>query len=582
MHPAEGGAAGVVHDWDRDRPLLEISDLDITFSTSGGDVPAVRGANLTVYPGQTVAIVGESGSGKTTTAMAVAGLLASNGRVSSGSISFQDEDISRASGKRIRQLRGDEIGMVPQDPMSNLNPLWKIGFQVKEGLTANKVAKGKEADRRVVELLEEAGLPDAQRRAKQYPHEFSGGMRQRALIAMGLAARPSLLIADEPTSALDVTVQRQILDHLDVLTGQLGVAVLLITHDLGLAAERAQHVVVMYRGRVVESGPALEILQNPQHPYTKRLISAAPSLASQRLTSRSERAEVREQAPERTTGDAAAERGNGEVDEDAVIQVQDLTKVFDIRGSVPWRSTPFTAVDSVSFDLKRGTTTAIVGESGSGKSTVAQMVLKLLQPTSGRVLFEGKDITTYQGAELKNLRRRLQPVFQNPYGSIDPTYSIFRTVEEPLRLHGVTKHAEREARVRQLLDQVSLPAATMQRYPNELSGGQRQRIAVARALALRPEVLVLDEAVSALDVLVQDQVLQLLSDLQAELDLSYIFITHDLAVVRQIADDVMVMDHGKVVEHARTEQVFTDPQQEYTRRLLEAIPGRGITLGAEG
>ncbi|MDN5685116.1 MAG: ABC transporter ATP-binding protein [Brachybacterium sp.] len=571
VHPAEGGAAGAVHEWAQDRPLLEISDLDITFTTSGGDVPAVRGANLTVYSGQTVAIVGESGSGKTTTAMAVAGLLASNGRVSSGRISFQDEEVSKASGKRIRQLRGDEIGMVPQDPMSNLNPLWKIGFQIKEALTANKVAQGKAADRRVVELLEEAGLPDAERRAKQYPHEFSGGMRQRALIAMGLAARPSLLIADEPTSALDVTVQRQILDHLDTLTGQLGVAVLLITHDLGLAAERAQHVVVMYRGRVVESGPALEILQNPQHPYTKRLISAAPSLASQRLISGSDRAELREQAPQ---------EDGGEVDPDLMIQVQDLSKVFDIRGSVPWKSTPFTAVDAVSFDLERGTTTAIVGESGSGKSTVAQMVLKLLEPTSGRVLFEGKDITTYQGAELKELRRRLQPVFQNPYGSIDPTYSIFRTIEEPLRLHGVTKHSEREARVRQLLDQVSLPAATMQRYPNELSGGQRQRVAVARALALRPDVLVLDEAVSALDVLVQDQVLQLLGDLQDELDLSYIFITHDLAVVRQIADDVMVMEHGKVVEHARTEQVFTDPQQEYTRRLLEAIPGRGITLGA--
>ncbi|GAA1484548.1 dipeptide ABC transporter ATP-binding protein [Brachybacterium fresconis] len=603
IHPAEGGAAGAVHEWAQDRPLLEISDLDITFTTSGGDVPAVRGANLTVYAGQTVAIVGESGSGKTTTAMAVAGLLASNGRVSSGSISFQDEDVSKASGKRIRQLRGDEIGMVPQDPMSNLNPLWKIGFQIKEALTANKVAKGKEADRRVVELLEEAGLPDAERRAKQYPHEFSGGMRQRALIAMGLAARPSLLIADEPTSALDVTVQRQILDHLDTLTGQLGVAVLLITHDLGLAAERAQHVVVMYRGRVVESGPALEILQNPQHPYTRRLISAAPSLASQRLISGSDRAEVRERTPRREDGGAPAEQaapgehgareqgapeheapefGYGDVDPDLMIQVQDLSKVFDIRGSVPWKSTPFTAVDSVSFDLERGTTTAIVGESGSGKSTVAQMVLKLLEPTSGRVLFEGKDITTYQGAELKQLRRRLQPVFQNPYGSIDPTYSIFRTIEEPLRLHGVTKHSEREARVRQLLDQVSLPAATMQRYPNELSGGQRQRVAVARALALRPDVLVLDEAVSALDVLVQDQVLKLLGDLQDELDLSYIFITHDLAVVRQIADDVMVMEHGKVVEHARTEQVFTDPQQEYTRRLLEAIPGRGITLGAGG
>ncbi len=571
IRATEGGDAGAVHDLDPNRPLLEVEDLDITFTTSGGEVPAVRGANLTVYPGQTVAIVGESGSGKTTTAMAVAGLLASNGRVSGGSIVFQDEDIAKASGKRIRQLRGDEIGMVPQDPMSNLNPLWKIGFQIKESLTANRVAKGKAADTRVVELLEEAGLPDAARRAKQYPHEFSGGMRQRALIAMGLAARPSLLIADEPTSALDVTVQRQILDHLDVLTGQLGIAVLLITHDLGLAAERAQHLVVMYRGQVVESGPALEILQNPQHPYTQRLISAAPSLSSQRMVS-----SVRSRS-EDTAGDEQDARTED------VIVAENLTRVFDIRGGAPWvKAAPFTAVDDVSFTLERGTTLGIVGESGSGKSTVAQMVLGLLPPTSGRILFEGEDIATKSPKEMFALRRRMQPVFQNPYGSIDPTYSIFRTIEEPLRLHGMVSRAQRETRVRELLDQVALPAATMQRYPNELSGGQRQRIAVARALALRPEVLVLDEAVSALDVLVQDQVLALLNDLQAELDLSYVFITHDLAVVRQIADRTMVMETGRVVEHGTTEDVFRDPQQEYTRRLLDAIPGGSIPLAGSG
>ncbi|WP_394214469.1 ABC transporter ATP-binding protein [Brachybacterium vulturis] len=575
VHATAGGTSGAVHEWDPDRPLLEVKDLDITFTTSSGDVPAVRGANLTVYPGQTVAIVGESGSGKTTTAMSVAGLLASNGRVSGGSIVFQDEDVSKASGKRIRQLRGDEIGMVPQDPMSNLNPLWKIGFQIKESLTANKVATGKAADKRVVELLEEAGLPDAARRAKQYPHEFSGGMRQRALIAMGLAARPSLLIADEPTSALDVTVQRQILDHLDVLTGQLGIAVLLITHDLGLAAERAQHLVVMYRGQVVESGPALEILQNPQHPYTQRLIAAAPSLSSQRMVSSYDSRGEEPAGAEQSAATAART--------DDVIVAENLTRVFDIRGGAPWvKAAPFTAVDDVSFTLKRGTTLGIVGESGSGKSTVAQMLLGLLPPTSGRILFEGQDIGAKTTREMFALRRRMQPVFQNPYGSIDPTYSIFRTIEEPLRLHGTASRGEREARVRELLDQVSLPAATMQRYPNELSGGQRQRIAVARALALRPEVLVLDEAVSALDVLVQDQVLALLNDLQAELDLSYVFITHDLAVVRQIADRTMVMETGRVVEQGATEDVFRDPQQEYTRRLLDAIPGGSIPLAGSG
>ncbi|MGP9842638.1 ABC transporter ATP-binding protein [Brachybacterium sp. 107] len=562
-------------------PLLEISDLEITFGTTNGEVRAVRGASLSVYPGETVAIVGESGSGKSTTAMSIARLLPKNGSITGGSIRFGGRDITSVPTRDILALRGSEIGLVPQDPMSNLNPMWKVGAQITEALAANGVARGAKARARSVELLEEAGLPDAARRANQYPHEFSGGMKQRALIAMGLAARPKLLIADEPTSALDVTVQQQILDHLDTLTEELGVAVLLITHDLGLAAERAQHLVVMYKGQIVESGPAIELLQNPQHPYTKRLIAAAPSLASRRLvsgsgTTRAAAASARaESAGPESVG---PEFGYGELDEDAVIQVQDLTKEFPIRGNVPWRTTPFTAVDKVSFSIARGTTTAIVGESGSGKSTVAQMVLKLLEPTSGRVLFEGKDVTTYKGKELKSLRRRVQPIFQNPYGTLDPMYSIYNTIEEPLRLHGVGDAKSREAKVRDLLDKVALPAEMMRRYPNELSGGQRQRIAIARALALDPEVVICDEAVSALDVLVQSQVLELLNDLQSELGLSYLFITHDLAVVRQIADNTLVMEKGKVVEQGTTDEVFHAPQQDYTKRLLAAIPGGSIPL----
>ncbi|MGP5258415.1 dipeptide ABC transporter ATP-binding protein [Brachybacterium paraconglomeratum] len=574
------------------QPLLEIKDLEITFTTSNGPVKGVRSANLEVYPGETVAIVGESGSGKSTTAMAIAHLLAENGSITGGQILFEGRDITHVSEKEIRVLRGDQVGLVPQDPMSNLNPMWKVGAQIRETLAANGIAKGAEARKRTVQLLEEAGLSDAERRAEQFPHEFSGGMKQRALIAMGLAARPKLLVADEPTSALDVTVQQQILDHLDHLTGELGVAVLLITHDLGLAAERARHLVVMYKGQVVESGPALQLLQDPQHPYTKRLISAAPSLASRRLVSSSQRAEIREQAQEnapvhaedRLTSPApvsdtmAPEFGYAEPDTDAVIEVQSLTKSFPIRGKVPWRSTPFLAVDDVSFALRRGTTTAIVGESGSGKSTVAQMVLKLLEPTSGRVLFEGEDVADLRGGRLKALRRRVQPIFQNPYGTLDPMYSIFRTIEEPMRLHGIGDPKSREAKVRDLLDKVALPAAMMRRYPNELSGGQRQRVAIARALALDPEVVICDEAVSALDVLVQAQVLELLNDLQAELGLSYLFITHDLAVVRQIADHTLVMEKGKVVEQGTTDDVFHAPQQDYTKRLLAAIPGGSIPL----
>ena len=513
------------------------------------------------------------------------------------------------------ELRGSGIGLVPQDPMSNLNPVLRVGTQVKEALLANNVVPRSEAGQRVTQLLEEAGLPDAERRAKQYPHEFSGGMRQRALIAIGMAAHPKLLIADEPTSALDVTVQRRILDHLGKLTAEMGTAVLFITHDLGLAAERAEQLVVMHRGRIVESGPALEILQHPQHPYTKRLVSAAPSLASARIESAHARGiSVTE---EELTG-----AGKGATSTDAIIRAEHLTKEFDIRGAKKGQDT-FLAVDDVSFELRRGTTLAVVGESGSGKSTAANMVLQLLKPTKGKVYFDGEDTSQMSEGELFRLRRRLQAVFQNPYGSLDPMFSIYRLIEEPLKIHGYgtleyaraeIKRAEatgrepeewmrvlveaadakrsltaaekhefnpkklRIARASELLDMVALPRSAMRRYPNELSGGQRQRVAVARALALNPEVIVLDEAVSALDVLVQNQILYLLNDLQAQLGLSYLFITHDLAVVRQIADDVIVMEKGKLVEANSTDELFNNPVQDYTRELIEAVPGRNIQL----
>ncbi|ABM07673.1 glutathione import ATP-binding protein GsiA [Arthrobacter sp. Rue61a] len=555
-----------------ERPLLEIKNLAINFTTSNGEVNAVRNAHLTVMPGETVAIVGESGSGKSTSALAAIGLLPGNGRVAGGEILFDGEDIAHASEKRMIELRGNSIGMVPQDPMSNLNPVWKIGFQVKETLKANGLPSGPED---VAKVLSEAGLPDATRRAKQYPHEFSGGMRQRALIAIGLSCQPRLLIADEPTSALDVTVQRQILDHLDKMTSELGTAVLLITHDLGLAAERADKVVVMYKGQVVESGPSLELLRNPRHPYTKRLVASAPSLASRRIQVAKEQGIESEEllAPvEPVVVETALP--------EEVLKVQDLTKVFKLRGGIG-KSTDFTAVDSVSFAVKRGTTTAIVGESGSGKSTVAQMVLNLLEPTSGKIIFDGVDTSTLGSKDLFKFRRRVQPIFQDPYGSLDPMYNIFRTIEEPLRTHKIGNKASREKKVRELLDQVALPQSTMRRYPNELSGGQRQRIAIARALALDPEVIICDEAVSALDVLVQAQVLNLLADLQDNLGLTYLFITHDLAVVRQIADHVCVMQKGKLVETGSTDDVFDNPREAYTQALLDAIPGGSLLLPPE-
>ena len=652
-------------------PLLEVKDLAIDFTTdTGKPVHAVRDANFTVYPGQWVAIVGESGSGKSTSAMAVLGLLPGTGHVVNGSIKLDGEEIAGAKQSEFDKLRGTKMGLVPQDPMSNLNPVWRIGTQVKEALKANnmdvahekrsalakalagdevevkgnddetflgakelpelmteakkalteagvsgeafdkavarftnewvpgsetrwrvaddlikagvaddqawylakKYVIGSTMDDRIAGLLSEAGLPDAATRARQFPHEFSGGMRQRALIAIGLACRPDLLIADEPTSALDVTVQKRILDHLHMLTDSLGTAVLFITHDLGLAAERAQHIVVMYKGQVVESGPSLEVLQHPQHPYTKRLVAAAPSLASQRIISAKERGEDADALLDHhIAGESTLEKS------EHIITVDHLTKEFKL----PRKKEMFKAVDDVSFSVKRGTTLAIVGESGSGKSTVANMVLHLLKPTSGKVFYEGRDTSTFKTKDLLGFRRHVQPVFQNPYGSLDPMYSIFRSIEEPLRIHKIGDKKWRANRVKELLDMVEMPASVMGRYPNELSGGQRQRIAIARAMALDPDVIVCDEAVSALDVLVQDQVLRLLNDLQAEKGLSYLFITHDLAVVRQIADEVVVMQHGKLVEHATTDEVFDHPQKQYTRDLLDAIPGGKLQLGLD-
>ena len=592
-------------------PLLEISDLEVAFRSSTGLVPAVRKANLTLYPGQSVAIVGESGSGKSTLAHAVIGLLPGTGRVTGGTIRFQGRDITHLGTQELTALRGSSIGLVPQDPMSNLNPVWSIGFQVKEALRANGLAgvaddrlahlmaehaehtghAGRtghadraqkaapsaggriDVDEQVALLLEQAGLPEASRRAKQYPHEFSGGMRQRALIAIGLAARPDLLIADEPTSALDVTVQRRILDHLQTLVRELGTAMLFITHDLGLAAERAEHIVVMHRGRVVESGPSLEVLQDPRHPYTQRLVKAAPSLASRRIESAHARGI-------QVADDELLGASLGASSTEEILRVEHLTKVFEVRGA-KGKDKTLTAVDDVSFGIRKGTTTALVGESGSGKSTVANIILNLIDPTSGKVFHDGVDLSTLGPKELFALRRIMQPVFQNPYGSLDPMYSIFRVVEEPLRVHDIGTAKEREERVAELLDMVSLPRSVMRRYPHELSGGQRQRVAIARALALKPEIVVLDEAVSALDVLVQAQILRLLSDLQAELELTYLFITHDLAVVRQIADDVVVMEHGRIVESGAADELFAAPSQDYTRELIRAVPGAGIDLYGE-
>ncbi len=567
-------------------PLLEIKNLQVDFRTQDGFVSALNGVDLTIMPGETLAIVGESGSGKSTTAHAIINLLPGSGRITGGEVKFEGRDISKLKEKEMEEVRGRLIGFVPQDPMSNLNPVWSIGFQMEETIRANGIASGKDVKKYAIQVLKEAGLADADKRMRQFPHQFSGGMRQRVLIGMGLSSRPKLLIADEPTSALDVTVQRVILDHLATLTRDLGTAVLLITHDLGLAAERAEQLVVMYQGKVVESGPSREILENPIHPYTQRLVAAAPSLASRRIQASSRNlSELGYKAPKAAgsidlveAAEGRAEKQAAQETHESAIVVESLTKVYKIRGA-KGEGRHFKAVDDVSFSVERGTTMALVGESGSGKSTVAKLLLRLEDATTGQVTIDGTDTASLDRRGLMALRRTMQPVFQDPYGSLDPLRNIGNTIAEPLFVHKVGDRASRRKRVDELLDQVALPSALATRYPNELSGGQRQRVAVARALALKPEIVILDEAVSALDVLVQAQILRLLSDLQSELGLTYLFITHDLAVVRVIADNVCVMQRGRIVESSTVDQVFDNPQQEYTKDLLNAIPGSNIQLG---
>ncbi|MER2135924.1 MAG: ABC transporter ATP-binding protein [Arthrobacter sp.] len=561
-------------------PLLEVTDLAVGFQTMDGPVQAVRKAGFSLGAGKTLAIVGESGSGKSTTAMAVIGLLPGNGKVSSGSIRFDGQELVGLPESKMRAIRGRSIGLVPQDPMSNLNPVTRIGTQVAETLLVHGMATSRDVDSKVIEVLTAAGLPDAAERAKQYPHEFSGGMRQRALIAIGLACRPRLLIADEPTSALDVTVQRTILDQIGRMTDELGTSVLLITHDLGLAAERASELVVMHRGEVVETGPARQLLEDPQHPYTQSLVSAAPSVAAVRLrpgafaAPAAERLSVVEDTP--SSADAPAGTGP-QTATDNIVEIRDLNKVYKIRG----KSGDFHAVKNVSLEIPRGRTVAIVGESGSGKTTTARMLLKLVEPTSGSMTFDGVDIATLQKGRLSDFRQRVQPIFQDPYSSLDPMFTIERILEEPLKTYNRGNRSERSARVRELMEQVALPASMLRRYPAELSGGQRQRVAIARALALKPELIICDEPVSALDVLVQAQILKLLGDLQRDLGLSYLFISHDLAVVRLISDYVCVMKDGELVEAATSEEVFQNPRHPYTRKLLASIPGNELNIQDE-
>ena len=548
-------------------PALTVTELRVAYgSRARGAHPAtdvVHGVSFSVQPGEVVALVGESGSGKSTTAHAAVGLLPGSGHVTGGQILLGEDalDLTALPPRAWQRVRGTRIGLVPQDPAVALNPVARIGDQVAEVLRIHRRANRAQAKARAIEILKSVGLDNPIARARQYPHELSGGMRQRVLIGIALACEPELVIADEPTSALDVTVQRTVLDLLGELTSRIGTAVLLITHDLAVAADRADRVVVLKDGEVVEQGVTADVLGDPQHAYTRQLLAAAPSLTDVRR-----RPVV---VAERATAGPTP-----------VLEVTGLTKVFRLPGGRR-QDASLTAVDDVSFAVHRGRTLALVGESGSGKSTTARLVLGLTSAAAGTVRFDGTDVTVTAGgrgsridpAVLKDLRRRTSLVYQNPYASLEPRFTVGQIIDEPLRAHQAGSPDGRRNRVAELIDLVHLPASYVGRRPEELSGGQRQRVAIARALALDPELVVLDEPTSALDVSVQAQILDLLANLQDERGLTYLFISHDLAVVRQVADDVAVMRSGRVVEHGPTLQIFDHPVDEYTRSLLAAIPG---------
>jgi len=561
-------------------PLLSIRDLRVAFRLGRESgvvqrIEAVRGVGFDVAENTTVALVGESGSGKSVTAMSILNLLPDNAE-RTGAITFQGRDLLAASLADLQALRGREIACVFQDPMSSLNPVFTVGAQLVEPLVKHLGMSHRQAIARAEALLGEVGMPEPRRRLRAYPHQLSGGQQQRVMIAMALACEPKLLIADEPTTALDVTIQRQILELLAGLKERHRMSMLFISHDLGVVGEIADHVVVMRHGIVREQGPVAKIFAAPEDAYTQALLACRPTLEQ-----RSPRLRV---VDDHIAGRAAAAAVKAK-DPNArvILEATDLTKSFWIPRGVFGRA-EFRAVKGATFRLRAGHTLGIVGESGSGKTTLGLTLLRLHEanggPVGGRAMFDGKDLLALSRAELLPMRKRIQVVFQNPYASLNPRFTIGQTLVEPMAIHDVgADDDDRRARASALLAKVGLDEDAFHKYPHEFSGGQRQRIAIARCLTLSPEVLVLDEAVSALDVSVQAQVLNLLKDLQDELGLAYIFISHDLAVVRFMADEVLVMQDGNVVEQAGVEQILEHPKQDYTRRLLAAIP-RGYRAAA--
>ncbi len=570
MHAEQQAAALAAPD--RAEPVLSVRGLTTSFKRDGQWRTVVRDVSFDVMPGQTVAIVGESGSGKSVTSLSIMRLLQADGSRIEGSVMLGGRDVLALPERDMRRVRGNDVAMIFQEPMTSLNPLYTVGWQLVEALVAHRRLTSAQAREQAIALLEKVRIPNAAQRFDEYPHRLSGGMRQRVMIAMALASRPKLLIADEPTTALDVTIQGQILDLIKVLQEEEDTSVLFITHDMGVVAEVADRTVVMYQGEVVEDGTTAQVFARPVHPYTQALLAAVPTLGSMRDQPRPLRFPV----VDKQTGQSDVPRAAADTvqaDQAPLLEVSGLVTRFDIRAGLFGRlSGRVHAVEGVSFDLRAGETLALVGESGCGKSTTGRSIMRLVDPVQGSVRLAGRDVLGMNERELAVMRRSMQMIFQDPYASLNPRMTVEAAIAEPFLEHGLGSAAQARQRVAQLLDLVGLSAAMMSRYPHEFSGGQRQRICIARALALEPRLIVADESVSALDGSVKGQVINLLLDLQERLQLAYLFISHDMAVVERVSHRVAVMYAGEIVEIGARAQVFDDPRHPYTQRLIEAVP----------
>nr|WP_217372128.1 ABC transporter ATP-binding protein [Ruegeria arenilitoris] len=554
-----------------DQPIAQIRELRVEFQTKDGPVVGVEDVSFEVRPGETVCIVGESGSGKSVSSLSLMRLVEfGGGEIAGGQLIFDrtdgtELDLAKTDQDLMKQIRGNEIGMIFQEPMTALNPVFTVGRQLTEGLRIHKDMSKSQAEARALELLKQVRIPEPERRLKQYPHELSGGMRQRVVIAMAMACEPRLLIADEPTTALDVTIQAEILALMDRLKRETGTAVMFITHDMAVVAQMADRVVVMYRGNKVEEGTVTEIFENPQHDYTKALLAAVPKLGEMRGKSAPE--------PMKLLGVEGQKIAPIPGTEDVLLSVRNLTTRFPVKGGILRRTiSNVHAVEDVSFTLNKGQTLSLVGESGCGKSSAGRSILRLIEPMAGEISLDGVDIMKLDQKGLRKARLDMQMIFQDPFASLNPQMQLVDQVAEPMRNYGVASGLELQDRVAQLFDKVHLPRSFMRRFPHEMSGGQRQRIAIARALALNPKLIIADEAVSALDVSVQAQVLNLMMELQSELGLSYLFISHDMAVVERVSHHVGVMYLGRIVELGPRARVFENPQHPYTQALMKAVP----------